>query len=61
MLNTYGPTEATVNATIHEPENDASRWQCIGRPIANTRIYILDKHGEPVPRPITEEIVEVTV
>ncbi|PDT56268.1 non-ribosomal peptide synthetase, partial [Bradyrhizobium diazoefficiens] len=50
MVNAYGPTEATVCATI---------WTCpadfngsvvpIGRPIANTRVYLLDGHGAPVP------------
>ncbi|RWO03529.1 MAG: amino acid adenylation domain-containing protein, partial [Mesorhizobium sp.] len=50
VINAYGPTETTVCATT---------WTCpadfdeaivpIGRPIANTRIYLLDAHGQPVP------------
>ncbi|MER9096184.1 condensation domain-containing protein, partial [Mesorhizobium sp. M0700] len=50
IVNAYGPTEATVCATV---------WNCpadfdgsvvpIGRPIANTRLYLLDGHGAPVP------------
>ncbi|WP_118987562.1 non-ribosomal peptide synthetase [Photorhabdus sp. CRCIA-P01] len=48
LLNAYGPTENTVTATckaILSPEDDRS----IGRPIRNTRIYLLDRHGQPVP------------
>ncbi|WP_156103776.1 non-ribosomal peptide synthetase, partial [Pectobacterium betavasculorum] len=46
LFNAYGPTEATVNATVHriEPINNTG---CIGRPLANTRVYVLDKNGEP--------------
>ncbi|MEO8153077.1 MAG: amino acid adenylation domain-containing protein [Rhizobacter sp.] len=49
VFNAYGPTEATVNATVHELRPDARDWQCIGRPLPNTRVYLLDRHGEPVP------------
>jgi len=51
-LNTYGPTEATVIATAFEPPADwaAGRDDLpIGRPIANTQVYLLDPHGQPVP------------
>jgi amino acid adenylation domain-containing protein len=57
LHNLYGPTEAAVDVTA---------WTCrpgmggssipIGRPIANTRIYILDVHGEPVPVGVAGEI-----
>ena len=53
----YGPTEAAV---------DATHWACdatqqqgrvpIGRPIANTQIYILDGQGQPVPVGVSGEI-----
>jgi amino acid adenylation domain-containing protein len=56
LFNAYGPTETTVNATMHEPTPDDSNWQSIGRPIANTRIYILDGQGEPVPIGVAGEI-----
>ncbi|HEX2093470.1 MAG TPA: alpha/beta fold hydrolase, partial [Longimicrobiaceae bacterium] len=56
LHNLYGPTEATVNATHHELTDDSSTWQSIGRPVRNTRIYVLDRHGEPVPRGVAGEI-----
>jgi amino acid adenylation domain-containing protein len=53
----YGPTEASISATA---------WLClagshmpsaaIGRPIANTQIYLLDGHGQPVPIGVWGEI-----
>jgi len=46
LFNAYGPTEATVCATIHRCVED-SEVVPIGRPIANARIYILDKAGQP--------------
>ncbi len=54
LLNTYGPTEATVAATVWElsvtdSEDESLREVPIGRPVANTQIYILDSHLEPVP------------
>ena len=56
LLNTYGPTEATIVASVHEVTVDASHWQSIGRPIMNSCIYILDKHGEPVPVGVVGEL-----
>ena len=58
LLNGYGPTETTTFATTHEitvvPEK--ARSIPIGRPIANTQIYILDEHGEPVPVGVVGEL-----
>src|SRR5262249_2624567 len=56
--NLYGPTEAAI---------DVSYWDCpdtgttpdsipIGRPIQNTALYVLDAHGQPVPRGVTGEL-----
>jgi amino acid adenylation domain-containing protein len=59
LLNNYGPTEATVNATAYAVEPSLlSDGQAIpiGRPIANARIYILDGRGEPVPFGVEGEI-----
>ncbi|MQW72807.1 amino acid adenylation domain-containing protein, partial [Sinorhizobium medicae] len=47
LINNYGPTEVTVVATSGQLFSDAVPH--IGRPIANTRIYLLDGHGQPVP------------
>jgi amino acid adenylation domain-containing protein len=55
FFNAYGPTEATVWATIAEISND-SKKPSIGRPISNTKIYILDAHLQPVPIGITGEL-----
>jgi natural product biosynthesis luciferase-like monooxygenase protein len=47
LTNMYGPTEATIWSTtqdIDNPENIP-----IGKPIANTDIYILDENRQPLP------------
>jgi amino acid adenylation domain-containing protein len=50
LSNLYGPTECAVDVTAWECVADADCQRVpIGRPIANTRIYILDGHLEPVP------------
>ncbi|WP_274874679.1 non-ribosomal peptide synthetase, partial [Sinorhizobium meliloti] len=51
MVNEYGPTEAVVGCAFHDIPADlsASTNVPIGRPIANTRLYVLDGHGQPVP------------
>jgi amino acid adenylation domain-containing protein len=49
IFNAYGPTETTVCATAWRGARDFSGEVSIGRPIANTRVYLLDAHGQPVP------------
>ncbi|MFM9100878.1 MAG: non-ribosomal peptide synthetase, partial [Cyanobium sp.] len=49
LINAYGPTETTVCATLHSCSANDSGAPPIGRPIANTRIYLLDIDGQPVP------------
>ena len=50
LFNEYGPTEATVWATLHEvTERDAARPVAIGRPIPGVRVDVLDALGRPVP------------
>ncbi len=53
LINVYGPTECCVDATAFEarPGSLAPRWKSvpIGRPLANTQVYILDPRLQPVP------------
>ena len=58
LLNGYGPTETTTfAATCQIREVAASATNIpIGRPISNARIYILDRHCEPVPIGASGEI-----
>ncbi|MGH9932780.1 MAG: non-ribosomal peptide synthetase [Pyrinomonadaceae bacterium] len=51
VVNNYGPTECTVVATSGPVpcEAYASTLPTIGRPIANTQVYILDENMQPVP------------
>ncbi|ETS29277.1 amino acid adenylation enzyme/thioester reductase family protein [Photorhabdus khanii NC19] len=50
LFNAYGPTEITVCATHWRcPSNYTDALAPIGRPTANTRIYLLDDYGQPVP------------
>jgi amino acid adenylation domain-containing protein len=52
FYNGYGPTEVTVCATMTEG-HDAEQKLPIGTPIANTQIYLLDEHLQPVAAGIT--------
>ncbi|MCP4149705.1 MAG: amino acid adenylation domain-containing protein, partial [bacterium] len=53
----YGPTEATVDITYFDCTGDITRDIVpIGRPIHNTQIYILDKHGRIQPRGVPGEL-----
>ena len=58
VLNMYGPTETTIWSTVGTVAPDAieSGGARIGRPIANTQIYILDANLEPVPVGVTGEL-----
>ncbi|MEV5595498.1 amino acid adenylation domain-containing protein [Streptomyces sp. NPDC052496] len=48
LLNVYGPTETTIWSTYDEIGPEADQVT-IGRPLANTRVYVLDEHLAPVP------------
>ncbi|HLX06675.1 MAG TPA: amino acid adenylation domain-containing protein, partial [Thermoanaerobaculia bacterium] len=54
LLNAYGTTELTVNSTLFRLEPSAAPWPPTrdlpaGRPLADTRVYLLDDGGQPVP------------
>ncbi|WP_049855116.1 non-ribosomal peptide synthetase [Dickeya fangzhongdai] len=51
LWNLYGPTETTVWSTCNRVNaEDVTQYnQSIGRPIANTQVYLLNRHGKPVP------------
>ncbi|PYI83203.1 MAG: hypothetical protein DME26_15455, partial [Verrucomicrobia bacterium] len=55
LLNMYGPTETTVWSATQRVE-EAANTIPIGRPIANTEIYILDKNLQPVPAGVPGEL-----
>jgi len=55
LFNEYGPTEATVWATVEEIEKDQGKIT-IGKPIGNTQVFILDNDGQPLPAGIPGEI-----
>jgi amino acid adenylation domain-containing protein len=58
LLNLYGPTEATTFASWHLVENipEGATTIPIGRPIANTEIFVLDPHFQPVPIGVPGEL-----
>lgn len=55
LYNAYGPTEATINATIGECKQGSSPLS-IGTPVANTQIYILDEFLNLLPRGVRGEL-----
>ncbi|MCP4661161.1 MAG: AMP-binding protein, partial [bacterium] len=54
LWNLYGPTETTVWSTVSRVPPGGSI--SLGRPIANTAIYLLDGHGSPVPSGVAGEL-----
>jgi amino acid adenylation domain-containing protein len=56
VCNLYGPSETTTYSTWAAVKRGEPFSSQIGRPIANTRIYILDAHGEPVPVGVAGEL-----
>ena len=58
LINEYGPTETVVGCCTYEVKADdpASGSVPIGRPIANTQLYILDRYMNPVPIGVIGEL-----
>jgi amino acid adenylation domain-containing protein len=59
VWNMYGPTEATIWSTVYQVSKNqetSDTPESIGRPIANTQIYILNSHLQPVPIGVAGEL-----
>ncbi|MQS11078.1 amino acid adenylation domain-containing protein [Streptomyces kaniharaensis] len=59
VVNSYGLTEATIDSSYFEGPVDGlepGRMVPIGRPFPNSELYILDRHGEPVPPGVPGEL-----
>ncbi len=59
-LNAYGPTEATITASVFDPigaDPAPGSAMPIGRPIANTALYVLDRRGRPAPIGVGGELL----
>ncbi|MDU1412334.1 MAG: amino acid adenylation domain-containing protein [Clostridium sp.] len=55
-INAYGPTEGTIVATIWHYNRDTSKVISIGKPLYNTKIYIMDKYLNIQPIGVKGEI-----
>ncbi|MCF5617490.1 non-ribosomal peptide synthetase, partial [Pseudomonas syringae] len=59
LHNVYGPTETTVDCSVWtlEPEQPVPQGPLpIGRPISNTRLYVLDAYDQPVPQGVIGQL-----
>jgi natural product biosynthesis luciferase-like monooxygenase protein/amino acid adenylation domain-containing protein len=56
MLNLYGPTETTIWSTAHVVE-DPTHGIPIGRPLANTEVYVVDRNEQLLPVGIPGELL----
>jgi acyl carrier protein len=56
VINMYGPTETTVWSATHHV-TDASAMIPVGKPIANTQIYVLDQNLQLVPAEVPGELM----
>ncbi|MCQ8769822.1 non-ribosomal peptide synthetase [Streptomyces telluris] len=56
LWNVYGPTESTIWATAGRMSADRTGRVDVGSPVANTRVFIADPHGRPLPVGVRGEL-----
>ena len=58
LINVYGPTEAVINCTYHDVQDvaDDSSTVSIGTPKHNTKVFVLDQHGQALPVGLSGEL-----
>lgn len=56
IFNEYGPTEATIGCSLFEVKDGDNGSIPIGKPIANTQLYILGANSQPVPIGVIGEL-----
>lgn len=56
FINAYGPTELTVCSSLGHVGQDFNHHPNIGKPIANTKAYVLDKHLHLLPMGVVGEL-----
>ncbi|MGA7895551.1 MAG: amino acid adenylation domain-containing protein, partial [Candidatus Sulfotelmatobacter sp.] len=57
LINEYGPTETVVGSSIYEVEDERESGDVpVGKPIANTQVYVVDEEMEPVPVGVSGEL-----
>lgn len=57
VLNLYGPTETTIWSTVMPLCGGDLANPSIGRPIQNTELYVVNRHGQPVPPGFVGELL----
>ncbi|MCP5053037.1 MAG: amino acid adenylation domain-containing protein, partial [bacterium] len=57
IYNVYGPTETTIWSTVKDLTRCVPGQLTIGTPIANTRIYIVDRQAKPQPLGVPGELL----
>ncbi|MCF5387511.1 amino acid adenylation domain-containing protein, partial [Pseudomonas syringae] len=56
LLNGYGPTEATTFSATYEITSVGNGSIPIGKPVGNSRLYVLDNQGQPAPLGVAGEL-----